>query len=236
MYVFQSFLNKFRSGEFTCAVAFGSSNTERRLSGMHWFDCFELACRTNVGRNLVCINSGWGGHTTADLLARLDRDCLRYNPDLVFITIGGNDSNPSRKISSSVFQANLLEIISRIRELGGEPILQTYYSFDLERMEPEHASSFAIRMQEIRDIAIKVNCPLIDHLSRWELLRQRYPAIYSNLMADAAHVTPDGNLLLGVDIVRHFGLKLPKVPLFREAFALQALLDELSTDCIDHGQ
>ncbi len=221
------FLSKMRAGEFAHVVAFGSSNTERRLPGMHWFDCFELACRNQVGRDLLCINSGWGGHTTLNLLERLERDCLRHRPDLVIITIGGNDSNPAKEITPEQYRGYLKEVVRRIQEQGGEVVLQTYYAFDLEQFDLERGATFLMLMEIVREVAREMGCSLIDHLKRWERLRTAHPGVYGRLMADAAHVNEAGNLLLGLDVVRHFGLEPQDAPYFREARGLQALLDQL---------
>lgn len=221
-------LSKFRRGEFTRVVAFGSSNTERHFPGMHWFDCFELACRTQIGSNLVAINSGRRGDSTLDLLTRIERDCLAYRPDLVFITVGGNDSFPDRGITPADYRVNLENLIQQIRSAGGHPVLQTYYSFDLENAGPRVPTAFLDNMQTVREVAQTNDCHLIDHLVRWELLRQHRIHVYRNLLVDPFHVNATGNLLLGLDIVRAFGLNLPEDPIFEEGRELQGLLDELS--------
>jgi lysophospholipase L1-like esterase len=224
----ESFLKKFRAGEFMRVVAFGSSNTERRLVGMHWFDCFELACRTQVGPHIASINSGKGGDSTRDLLARIDRDCLAHHPDLVFITVGGNDSNPAKEMARAEYKENLRNIIDRIRSIGGEPVLQTYYAFDLENMNPHHAETFTSMMQAVREMSKETDCMLIDHLARWEPLRQRCVNVYRRLLCDALHTNPTGNIVLGLDIARAFGLELPDDACFREGRGIQALLDILA--------
>ncbi len=222
------FLTRLKAGEFVRAVALGSSNTERRLPGMHWFDCFELVCRRTLGRSIACINSGIGGDTTLGVLERLERDCLGYHPDLVILTLGGNDSNPTRGIASEQYRDALSEIIGRIQTQGGEVVLQTYYSFDLERFDPVHGRQFLALMEIVREVAQERGCSLLDHLRRWEPLRARHPELYRELMADAAHVNEAGNLLLGMELLRHFGLPLPEEPHFREARGWQALLDRLA--------
>lgn len=228
MKTIDSFLSKFRNGEFVRVVAFGSSNTERRLVGMHWFDCFELACRKQIGPHIVSINSGKGGDSTRDLLARIERDCLVYRPDLVFVTVGGNDSNPAKEITREEYKANLRNIIEQIRAVGGEPILQTYYAFDLENMNPQYAETFISLMQAVREMAQETNCLLIDHLARWEPLRLRCVNVYRRLLSDTLHTNPAGNIVIGLDLVRAFGLELPDDPSFREGRGIQALLDILA--------
>jgi len=44
------------------------------------------------------INAGIGGNTTAEMLARLDRDCLSHRPDLVILLAGTNDCCNSGKL------------------------------------------------------------------------------------------------------------------------------------------
>ena len=231
-----AFLSKrAQSGEFTRVVAFGSSNTERRIAGMHWFDCFELAYRTTFGQQVVCINSGRGGDTTSDLLDRMERDCLAYQPHIAFVTIGGNDSNPERGISVAAFQDNLCQIIRRIEACGCRPVLQTYYGLDLAEMPPLHVTAFAQMMQVVRDLSSQTDCMLIDHLARWERLRKAYYEIFQELMLDPMHVNNTGNLVLGLDVVRAFSMKLSNDPYLSEARTTQALLDKLAAGEQEEG-
>jgi lysophospholipase L1-like esterase len=221
-------LDRLTAGKTTRIVAFGSSNTARLIPGMHWLDCLELACKALCGPDLVCINSGRGGDTTNDLLERIDRHCLAYEPHIAFITIGGNDSSPDRGVSPAAFRDNLLRIVCRIRDAGCRPVLQTYYAVDVEEMSPQHAAGFSEAMEAIRSIGNESGCMVVDHLKRWELLRLADPGIYRSLMKDAMHVNATGNLVLGLDIVRAFSpAQLPEDSYFHAARLAQALMDEL---------
>jgi len=229
------FLTRCETAEWVRVVAFGSSNTERRLPGMHWFDCLDLACHNRFGKKFVMLNSGRGGNTTADLLARMERDCLSHRPDLVIITIGGNDSFAGRGISRDEYRQNLETLLGRLLSIGADPVLQTYYAFDLTELPPENGSAFLANMEIVRETARAHGCPLVDHLGRWEPLRQRCPNVYRRLLVDACHLNPTGNLLMGLDLVRFFGLELPETPDLREARGLQALLDLLSGATESHA-
>jgi len=221
------FLNRLKAGSFTRVVAFGSSNTERRIAGMHWFDCFELSCRSTCGPITSFINSGRGGDSTIDLLNRIERDCLNHQPHLAFITVGGNDSNPKKNISLAIYRDNLHQIVSRLQAQGALPVLQTYYAMDLPKMDPEHATAFLEMMEIVREVARETGCMLIDHLVRWEALRLRYNDRFLQLLGDPMHVNALGNLVLGLDITRAFNLRLPDDACFREAELTQSLLDLL---------
>lgn len=62
------------------------------------------------------INAGRRGDTSADGLARLDREALEGNPRLVIVLFGGNDF--LRKIPAGETKKNIVEIVKRIHERG----------------------------------------------------------------------------------------------------------------------
>ena len=211
-------------------VAFGSSNTQRRLPGMTWFDYVELGFKNHYGGGCgTFINVGIGGDTSEMMLARFNRDVLAYRPDLVIVTVGGNDSSPARNVSLEQFRANLLEIHRRVAAYGGEVLFQTYYALLLNNLAPEMADRMKRNMQTVRNVAEETGSLLQDNYRRWNRLRDRFPEVHALLMKDAMHVTADGNAVIGADLLRSFGLKLPEefVRECRIGYLGQALLDAL---------
>ncbi len=67
------------------------------------------------------INSGVSGNTTAHALARLEDDVLSYEPDVVLITLGGNDLK--KRLNVDTARANLVSIIQRIQAAGAMVVL-----------------------------------------------------------------------------------------------------------------
>ena len=190
-------------------LAFGSSNTQRFLAGAHWFDYvslgFKITCGGACGQFIEC---GRSGDTTELLLERFDTDVLRYEPHLTILTVGVNDANPERNISAGAYKANLLKIVERIHHFGGEVIFQTYYACDEERLEPDFVTAIRRNMQILRDTAAETGSALNDNYSRWDKLRLKNPPLYRLLMRDNLHVNPDGNCVIGLDLIRKFGLTL----------------------------
>jgi len=212
-----NFFQKLACNEPVIIEAFGSSNTQRRLPGMTWFDYIELGFKAAYGAGCgTFINAGIGGDTSKMLLERFDRDVRPFHPDVVIITIGGNDSNPAQNISSRQFRENLLELQRRITNLGGQVIFQTYYSCMLELLSPEMAERMLENMQVIRGVATETGSPLQDHYARWSRLQNHCPKIYQLLMTDAMHVNSEGNSVLGLDLLRSFSVDLPQP--FAETF------------------
>jgi lysophospholipase L1-like esterase len=226
-------IQRLSTGEMTRIVAFGSSNTERFMPFLNWFDWLDLCLRNRYGRIHVAINAGIGGDTSRGLLDRFDRFIVPCNPDVVFVTIGGNDSGMASGITDEEFAANLHRLVERIRNLPSPalPILQTYYSADLEIMVANEGQARADRflafMQDIRDVAAETGCPLIDHLARWECLRTSDLALYRSLILDPMHLNADGNQVMGLDAARHFGIASPPtdIPVPARVAAAQAVMD-----------
>lgn len=227
---------RFLRGPTTRIVAFGSSNTERAAHSAgqyNWFDWYDLALRQKYGRAHHVVNAGVCGETTRHLLGRFDRDVAVYAPHLVIVTIGGNDSSPGQAMGADEFRRNLTSLVDRLRSLPDcVPIVQTYYSCDLVRMDAAHAARFLEYMQIVRDVGRDAATAVVDHLSRWERLRLSDVEAYRGLMRDPMHVSPVGNLLWGLDLARALGAPLAAdaVPGLAEGFRMQARLDVLEQE------
>jgi lysophospholipase L1-like esterase len=220
---------RLRAGLKTRILAFGSSNTERFIPGAHWLDVFDVLVKQSYGRIHHCISTGIGGHTSSQLLERFAEDAAFYQPHLVFLTVGGNDSNPPRNLSPETFRANLLELHARFARLGTAVVFQTYYAPIAAQVSPEHAPRFAAYMQLIRDVAAETHAGLVDHLVRWEALQRAHLEQYRPLMQDAFHLNRHGNQLFGLDLGRVFGARPNEVDpdYWRPALDLQATMDRL---------
>jgi lysophospholipase L1-like esterase len=72
-----------------------------------------------IGRPVI--NAGESGDTTARALHRLERDVLAEFPDLVLITLGGNDLKNG--VAREVAFDNLNTIVESIQETGARVII-----------------------------------------------------------------------------------------------------------------
>lgn len=88
------------------------------------------------------INAGIGGNNTIDLLARLDKDCLSYRPQLTILMAGTNDMNSVKHVPLAEYLANMNVMIKRIKSTGSTllvlNILPAYQPYLLIR----HPESF----------------------------------------------------------------------------------------------
>jgi acyl-CoA thioesterase-1 len=98
-------------------IAFGDSLTEG-VGARRGEDYPSLLAR-ELQRPVI--NAGRRGDTTAQGLARLERDVLKRNPRLVIVMFGGNDY--LRRVPLSNASKNLEEIVMRIQQQGAMVVL-----------------------------------------------------------------------------------------------------------------
>jgi lysophospholipase L1-like esterase len=105
-------------------VAFGDSITalSAEMPGsVRWPHLLEAGLRERLApRSVRVVNAGVGGHTSREGLARLERDVVAHDPDLVLVQFGGNDATPDRAryVHPVEYAENLAAIQQRLRESG----------------------------------------------------------------------------------------------------------------------
>ena len=210
--IFTQALERFQSAEHFRIVLFGASNTERYMPGIHWSDVLETSMRMKFGRKFQIINSGVSGNNTRHALNRFDRDVALFQPDLVIVTFGGNDREQEAKdryIPEEEYRENLRQIVRKIHALGALCVLQTYYKMDLEAMEKPYAERFVRNMQIVRELAEEESCHLVD---QYALFDKVDPLIHRyKLMLNPCHTNENGNILIGLELLRHFDLSAEKI-------------------------
>lgn len=77
----------------------------------------------NVQVNII--NSGISGDTVCRGLDRLERDVIRYSPDLVVVGYGANDCNLGGKDGVKAYTDGLRDMFERIQACGAEVIYLT---------------------------------------------------------------------------------------------------------------
>ncbi|WP_217595613.1 SGNH/GDSL hydrolase family protein [Cohnella sp. GbtcB17] len=209
-------------------IAFGSSNTESTWSsnGRHnWVEWLNMNVRHHIGRHVCVINQGIGGETTNNLLERMDRDVLSFQPSAVIITIGGNDAIQSLPLER--YADNLRRICTRSRHGDAEPILQTYYCPMYHQRADGFKSVFESYMEVIRTIAREMGVLLVDQYDRFEPFYRKQPEQYAKLMLDSMHVNHLGNLIMGMHISRAFQLPELQLPqdIMQETLQLKEQMD-----------
>lgn len=118
------------------------------------------------------INAGIGGHNTAEILERLDRDCLAHRPDLVILMAGTNDCCNSRKlldpaVTAANYAALAERILARCRLVLATPL--AVHPPYLKTRHPDEAYAglpalerLARARRALRELAVRHGVPLIE--------------------------------------------------------------------------
>jgi lysophospholipase L1-like esterase len=146
-------------------------------------------------------NQGVGGETTAGGLARLDRDVLAKQPDIVAIMYGTNDCyiDPGKqesRLSLEEYENNLVKLIQRVRAVGAEPIVMTeprYADQSPTNGLGEHGNVRLERYVEAcRRVALRQDAVLIDHFGNWTSSREGGQRL-ETWTTDGYHPNPAGH-------------------------------------------
>ncbi len=131
------------------------------------------------------INSGIGGDTAADGLRRIDRDVIRFQPDLVLVAFGANGlgANPE---SAKSYQVDLEKIVRTILEKTSADIILLTTPFMASRdngTTPATQKEQLLRLidfqntgvvkrfaETVKSLGTAENVPVADVYGAWEAL------------------------------------------------------------------
>jgi acyl-CoA thioesterase-1 len=181
-------------------VAFGDSITAgfavRRGFPSFWREQLQQKFRE---ANVEMINSGISGDTSCDGLARLDWSVLSYEPDLVTINFGINDS--VFDIAVDEFKENLTKMIRRIRAGPGSEIL-LLSSQPLET--PPYDRIVQNYYRAVEDVAKQMDVGFVDVYGAWmERVRQGTP-LSSLIIPGLDHPNEAGYRIIAEELMKLF--------------------------------
>ncbi|MSU65392.1 MAG: hypothetical protein EXS38_04650 [Opitutus sp.] len=119
---------------------------------------------------------GIGFERTDLALRRLQQDVIEQRPDLVTIMYGTNDSyvdvgKVSGRITAEAYEANLREIVTRLRRANIQPVLMTEPMFGEafpKNSVGENVNAPLGRFMDLcRKVATEMDVPLVDHFAGW---------------------------------------------------------------------
>lgn len=143
-------------------------------------------------RPILVENRSINGHTTRQGLERLSYDVTSHKPDLVYVQFGLNDCNVWQtdfgvpRVAPEAYQANLLEIVAKIRAAGTRRVmLATNHPCLLGAAYEER---LLVYNELAREAARKAECTLFD------IRAQAQPFDTATmLMPDGIHLSESGH-------------------------------------------
>ena len=120
------------------------------------------------------VNSGHSGDDVPAALARLERDVLRFHPDVVIVTLGGNDSNTS---TLEEFKKNYKKLLTILKEQVPAVITRTSNpAIDMKTGKEDLESNTCVPefMAAVVEISKEMDIPCVDHYSLWKASTELY--------------------------------------------------------------
>ncbi|WP_135556256.1 SGNH/GDSL hydrolase family protein [Paenibacillus cymbidii] len=204
-------IDKLKNGERAFIVCIGDSITEQNyhLRGkLNYVGQFAEKLIDTYGRKFMLLNAGVSGDTTWGVLDRLERDALRFRPDLVTVMLGMNDSTRG-EAQVAAYRRNLEEIVGRIKAAGGEALLLTQNPLDFNVHEGAVASraSYPLYAQACREAAMATGTPLCDIYERWNEETGGATNQHLMLMDDSIHPGERGHTLMAGVLIEFLGIR-----------------------------
>lgn len=168
--------------------------------------------RGDLGRvQDVVFNTAITGWRMQLILEDFERRVAVWRPDVVTLMIGTNDCTTvwlDPIVEVSEFRASVGEFVSRVRQLGAIPVLQTPPTIDLLRApDRERIGEF---VQAIREVAASEGVMLVDqHAAFAAFAEGTGPGNEGHpwgLLDDAFHPNADGHAALALELARGLGL------------------------------
>jgi acyl-CoA thioesterase I len=208
----ERFLDKLQNSPPVTLVAIGDSITEvnwHTRGQLNWVGLLQEAFMETYGRGKVwVVNTGISGDGATGVLGRLERDVLRFAPDLAIVSVGMNHSADD----VDGFADSLARIVERIQaESDAYVVLRTPNPI-IEYPGVEVDSAMAVIARAIVRLAAEHGCAVVDHYSLWKQLMDR-PEPLTELpnrpwlwMSDPVHPGPIGHRLFYNQLAPQFGL------------------------------
>jgi len=171
-------------------------------------EIFSERIRFEKGRSSdVIINTAISGHTSQNILNDFQQRIARFHPNVVVLMIGTNDAcTDSRNISVDQFEANLIQMIVKIREMDAVPVLLTPTPIITDKApERKDLERYVIKM---REVAEKNQVILVDNWLIWNTeLKAKYKgAVNRELMNDPLHPNGNGHKEIAIALFKAFSI------------------------------
>jgi len=161
-------------------------------------EMLELGLRTLFPKsNITVINAGISGHTTKEGLARLERDVLSHEPDLVTVSFGLNDMT---RLTPQEYRTNLESLISQCRERGCQGVLCTPNAVIDTQGRP--IGKLVEYCDIIHEVGRQMSVPVCDQYQAGADLHSRAPWTWRLTLSDEIHPNMDGHKRMAEELCR----------------------------------
>ncbi|MHB9134461.1 MAG: SGNH/GDSL hydrolase family protein [Armatimonadota bacterium] len=196
--------------QYVTVVAIGDSITAVNHwthGGLNWVGLLQCNAHTCFPQGFTFINSGISGDNVSGGLARVERDVLRFAPQLTIISFGMNDASIPDNLPR--FSADLREMIHQVKEIGSLVLLRTPNPpIDMANGTELSTHDVAPYAAAIVQIAQEEDTWVVDHYALWkESLASRYHGEMCLIMGNTIHPNAQGHRRFYHELAPVFGME-----------------------------
>lgn len=158
---------------------------------------------TNSGIKIIPVPAGICGHTSSDMLKRMDNDVLKKNPDIMFF-MGGLNDIWLNKGSLEDYKKNITQILDKAQASGVQVILMnlTLISEDIEAPMNKTIDKYN---EFLKQIAKERSILYIDLNSELKKELAKHKSDEKNILTkDGVHLNARGNSIIADKIIKDF--------------------------------
>ncbi|MDG1892803.1 MAG: GDSL-type esterase/lipase family protein [Verrucomicrobiota bacterium] len=155
------------------------------------------------------IFAGVGGHKSDQMLARLEKDVLHFQPDWMVLSCGVNDVwHGKRGVDLASYKRNISEIVNRAQAAGVKVMILTSTMITEDQGNALNQQLLPYNAF-LRTLAVETHCLLADLNADMQAALKTFPNDApkgKQLTSDGVHMNRAGNIMMARGVARAFGL------------------------------
>ncbi len=159
-----------------------------------------------LGVKITPIPAGISGHTSRDMLARLDHDVLSKKPDWMTLSCGVNDVwHGANGVDLPTYEKNITSILDQCQEAGIKVVVMTSTTIGEDLGNPNNVKLAAYN-DFLRQTAQARHLPLAEENAAYQTIIKAAGQHEGLLLTvDGVHPNPDGHQAMAKAILKAFG-------------------------------
>lgn len=154
----------------------------------------DLMLQAKFGKQRITVlNRGFGGDTTAKVLARIERDVLAERPDIVVLLIGGNEAG--EQVPHSTVAQNLQAILTALETIGARVLLLQYHLLPNPESPQTAWSHLAANNDLVAEMGAIHGLPVLDMQAPMQTALRSHAVAELVSPIDGVHLSPGGELV-----------------------------------------
>jgi lysophospholipase L1-like esterase len=162
------------------------------------------------GVDVTMIPAGISGHTSKDMIARIDRDVIAKKPDWMTLSCGVNDVwHGAGGVALDPYKKNITDMVDKAQAAGIKVMILTSTMIGEDQANGNNQKLIEYN-DFLRQLAKDKGCLLADLNADMQTAVTHAgggkPGMAPALTGDGVHMNPDGNRMMAGGILKGFGL------------------------------